>query len=60
MDPYSAQRLARIEHERMVRSLPTVPEFGAPLVEHKREKKWQRPILWGRAILTALLHIVTK
>ena len=32
---YSLHRLARMEHEQMVRSLPRIPEYGDPIVERK-------------------------
>ena len=44
MDQYSAQRIARIEHEQMIRSLPPVPEFGSVTIYHpgwaERLGKW--------------------
>jgi hypothetical protein len=58
MDVYGSQRLARIEHEQMVRSLPTVPEYGSPLAECQREKK--RRVLWLHMIFTALLYLLLK
>ena len=58
MDVYGSQRLARIEHERMIRSLPTIPEYGSPLAECQREKK--RHPLRLRGIFAALLHLLMK
>ena len=54
MDTYSLQRLARIEHEQMVRSLPTVSEYE-PLPQVK-QSIWRRTgdflqTLWNRLAL---------
>jgi hypothetical protein len=54
---YSVHMLARAEHNRTIRSLPTVPEYGYNLAEPKRS---QRPLLVLRLILTTILHFVIK
>jgi hypothetical protein len=59
MDLYSLQRLAKIEHEQRVRSLAPVSEYEYQDDERKSEKSY-RPVLWARAILAALLHLITK
>ena len=59
MDIYGATRLAKMEHDLMVQSLPKVPEYGYVVVERK-SNVWQRPALWLRPALTALLNLVTK
>jgi hypothetical protein len=58
---YSVNKVARIEHEMMVRSLPRVAEYGYHERERKSEKS-HRPVLRVRIrqLLTAILHLVTK
>jgi len=56
---YSVHMLARAEHERMVRSLPPVPEDDYYAVERK-SRKWHLPVLSIRLLLAAILHLVTK
>ena len=56
---YNAQMIAREEHKRMVRSLPTVPEYGYATSERERSKQ-RLTLLVLRPILTALLNLVTK
>ena len=44
MDQYGLQRIARIEHEQMIGSLPPVSEFGCVTIDHpgwaERLGKW--------------------
>jgi hypothetical protein len=54
---YNAHMVARAEHERMVRSLPAVPEYGYNVAEPKSSN---RPLMVLRLILTTILHLVTK
>jgi hypothetical protein len=56
---YSQHMLARAEHNRMIKSLPTVPEYGYNLVKDGIRKQ-RLPILRLRLILTTILHFVMK
>ena len=56
---YSQHMLARAEHDRMVKSLPSVPEYGYHLRKRKNGAGY-RPIVWVRAIIITILHLVTK
>jgi len=56
---YSQHMLARAEHDRIVKSLPSVPEYGYHLREGKRGTG-HRPLVWVRAIFIAILNLVIK
>ena len=51
MDQYGLHRVARIEHEQMVRSLPAVPEYGSYVIYHPGWAERQ-----ARRLLGALKH----
>lgn len=56
---YSQHMLAKAEHERMVRSVVTVSEYGEHLAKPKSNKRLLRlSHLW--LMLTTFLHIVIK
>ena len=55
----SQHMLARAEHNRMVKSLPPVPEFGDHMPERKNGAAY-RPFVWVRTIFITILHLVTK
>jgi hypothetical protein len=57
MDLYSGVWLARIEHEQIVKSLPTVPEFGNQVIE---SKGWLRRIVSERSLLTAIINLIMR
>ena len=56
---YSQHMLARAEHDRMVKSLPPIPEYGYHLRERKSGVDYH-PLVWVRAILIAILNLVIK
>jgi hypothetical protein len=56
---YSVHMLARAEHNQMVKSLPPVPEYGNHLRERKSGTGY-RPLVWVRAIVITILHLVIK
>jgi hypothetical protein len=56
---YSQHMLARAEHDRMVKSLPTIPEYGYHLRERKSGTGY-RPLVWVRAIVITILNFVIK
>ena len=56
---YSQHMLARAEHDRMVKSLPPVPEYGYHLREGKSGTGY-RPLVWVRAIVIAILNLIIK
>ncbi len=51
---YSQQMLARVEHNLMVKSLPSVYEN----VNNKQPSR--RPLGWIRAMFLTVLHLVAK
>ena len=56
---YSHHMIARAEHNRMVKSVPPVPEYGNHLHEYRNETRY-RPLMWVRAIVITILHLVIK
>ena len=56
---YSVHMLARTEHEQMVRSLPSVPEYGYHLAERKTLRQ-KLTAGWLRPILILVLHLLNK
>ena len=63
MDHYGLQRVAKIEHEQMVKSLPSVPEYGSYVIDHpgwaERLGDWLRRAL-GRGWAAVRTHIRRK
>ncbi len=59
MDLYTGVWLARVEHEQIVHSLPTVPEHGYQ-VEQPQRGTWLRRAASGRAALTAIIHLIMR
>jgi hypothetical protein len=56
---YSQHMLARVEHERMVKSVPHISEFGEHLAQPERHVRLPRlSQVW--VIVAALLHIAIK
>jgi len=51
---YSQQMLARAEYDRMVKSVPSVPEYA-----HYNGAE-RRPMNWMRAIFLSILHLVAR
>lgn len=59
MDVYSLNRVARSDYEQKMRSMPQVSEYDFPAAEPKNPNR-QRVMQFGRAILTSLMHLVTR
>jgi hypothetical protein len=56
---YPVHLLVRNEHELTKRSLRPFPEYDYPVAGRKSKKCYQ-PMIWARAILSSMLHLVTK
>jgi hypothetical protein len=56
---YNAHRIARAEYEQMVRSIPSVPEYGYHFAKPKSSKQ-ALIVSQLQLILTTILHFVIK
>lgn len=56
---YNAHRVAMAEHEQMVRSIPSVPEYGYHLAQPKSSKP-ALIVSQLQLILTTILHFVMR